>query len=94
MSVRSLRLLSVKKSKQKDFDKFLDKLFNVGLIDLKVVENFNVQESEDFDASDIEENTLSLLSRYVDESDFEESSLEKEAIKALISEIYMEACEV
>ena len=64
------------------------------LIDLKVVENFNVQESEDFDASDAEENTLSILSRYVDEADFEESSLEKEAIKSLISEIYIEACEV
>lgn len=83
-----------KKTKQKDFDKFLDKLFNVGLIDLKVVENFNVQESEDFDASDVEENTLSILSRYVDDADFEESSLEKEAIKKLLSEVYMEACEV
>ena len=83
-----------KKTNQKNFDKFLDKLFNVGLIDLKVVENFNVQESEDFDASDAEENTLSILSRYVDEADFEESSLEKEAIKSLISEIYIEACEV
>lgn len=83
-----------KKSKQKDFDKFLDKLFSTGLIDLKVVENFNVQEAEDFDASDVEENTLSILSRYVDESDFEDSSLVSEEIKALISEIYIEACEV
>ena len=83
-----------KKSKQKDFDKFLDKLFNVGLIDLKVVENFNVQDNEEFDASDVEENTLSILNRYVDESDFEESSLDKESIKGLISEIYREACEV
>ena len=83
-----------KKSSQKSFDKFLDKLFSVGLIDMKVVENFNVQESEEFDASDAEENTLSILSRYVDEADFEESSLQKDAIKALLSEIYMEACEV
>ena len=83
-----------KKSKQKDFDKFLDKLFNVGLIDMKVVENFNVQETEDFDASDAEENTLSILNRYVDEADFEDSSLEKAAIKALMSDIYQEACEV
>ena len=83
-----------KKTKQKDFDKFLDKLFSVGLIDLKVVENFNIQESDEFDVSDVEENTLSILSRYVDEADFEDSSLEKDAIKALISEIYMEACEV
>ncbi len=83
-----------KKSKQKDFDKFLDKLFNVGLIDMKVVENFNVQESDDFDVNDIDENTLSILNRYVDEAEFEESALEKEAIKSLISQVYMEACEI
>ncbi len=83
-----------KKTRQKDFDKFLDKLFNVGLIDLKVVENFNVQESDDFNTDDIEENTLSILSRYVDESDFSDSSLDKELVKALISDIYIEACEV
>ena len=83
-----------KKTKQKDFDKFLDKLFNAGLIDLKVVENFNVQESDEFDVSDVEENTLSILNRYVDDADFEESSIEKEAIKNLISEIYMESCEI
>ena len=61
---------------------------------MKVVENFNVQETEDFDASDAEENTLSILNRYVDEADFEDSSLEKAAIKALMSDIYQEACEV
>ena len=83
-----------KKSKQKDFDKFLDKLFNAGLIDLKVVDNFNVQEADEFDVSDVEENTLSILNRYVDDADFEESSIEKEAIKNLISEIYMESCEI
>ena len=89
-----VKVIVRKKSKQRDFDKFLDKLFNVGLIDLKVVENFNVQESDEFDVSDVEENTLSILSRYVDEAEFEESSLEKEAIKNLISDIYREACEV
>ena len=89
-----VKVIVRKKTKQKDFDKFLDKLFNVGLIDLKVVENFNVQESEEFDISDVEENTLSILSRYVDEAEFEESSLEKDAIKNLIADIYREACEV
>ena len=89
-----VKVIVRKKTSQRNFDKFLDKLFNVGLIDLKVVENFNVQESEEFDVSDVEENTLSILSRYVDEAEFEESSLEKEAIKNLISDIYREACEV
>ena len=83
-----------KKTKQKDFDKFLDKIFNVSPIDLKVVENFNVQEADEFDVDDVDENTLSILNRYVDDSEFEESSLEKAAIKQLLSDIYREACEV
>ena len=41
-----------KKTNQRNFDKFLDKIFNVNPIDLKVAENFNVQESEDFDVDD------------------------------------------
>ena len=89
-----VKVIVRKKTSQRNFDKFLDKLFNIGLIDLKVVENFNVQESEEFDVSDVEENTLSILSRYVDEAEFEESALEKDAIKNLIADIYREACEV
>ena len=58
------------------------------------MENFNVNETEEFDVSDVEENTLSILSRYVDDADFEESVLNKDDIKKLMSEIYMEACEV
>ena len=53
-----------------------------------------IDEIKEFDVSDVEENTLSILSRYVDEAEFEESSLEKDAIKNLISDIYREACEV
>lgn len=83
-----------KKTKQKDFDKFIDKLYKQDIIDIKIVENFSIQESEEFDVNDIEENTLSILNRYIEESDFNETSIEKEEIKNLISEIYREACEV
>ena len=43
---------------------------------------------------DIEENTLSILNRYVDDADYEDSTIQKDQIKKLISEIYREACEV
>ena len=43
---------------------------------------------------DAEENTLSILNRYVDEAEFDDTPLEKEALKKLISEVYQEACEV
>jgi len=61
---------------------------------MKIVENFNVQEGEEFQVEDIEENTLSILNRYVDEADYEDSSIQKDDIKNLISQIYREACEV
>lgn len=83
-----------KKTKQKDFDKFIDKLYKSDILELKIVENFAVQESEEFDVDDVEENTLSILNRYIEESEFEDSSLNKESIKKLISEIYIEACEI
>lgn len=83
-----------KKTNQKKFDKYLDELFSAGLIDLKIVENFNIQETENFNDNNSEENTLSILYRYVDESDFKDSTLNKTDIKKLLSKIYQEACEV
>ena len=89
-----VKVVVKKKSSQKDFDKFIDKIMKTSIIDIKIAENFNVQESDDFDVDTAEENTLSILSRYIDEADFEESSLDKDSIKSLVSEIYAEACEV
>ena len=89
-----VKVVVKKKSNQKDFDKFIDKIIKSNIIDIKIAENFNVQESGDFEVDTVEENTLSILSRYIDEADFEESSLDKDSIKKLVSEIYAEACEV
>jgi hypothetical protein len=41
-------------------------LWNSGL---KIIENFEIQENEDF-VIDEEENTISILNRYIDESEF------------------------
>ena len=83
-----------KKTDQKKFDKFVEKLLTADTLDVKVVENFNVQESDEFVVDDAEENTLSILNRYVDEAEFDDTPMEKEALKKLISEVYQEACEV
>ena len=37
------------------------------------------------------EDTLTLLNKYIQESDFD---LEKERVKTLLKEVYLEACEV
>ena len=58
--------------------------------ELKVVENFVIQESEEFEAFESED-TLSILNRYIEEA---EISLDKSMIQKLIQEIYQEACEL
>ena len=85
-----VKIIVRQKSNLKDFEKFIDKLYSVGVQDLKIIENFNVQESEDFDI-DEDENTLSILNRYIDESEFE---LETNIIKGIFKDLYRQACEV
>tara|TARA_B100000131_G_scaffold282911_1_gene290471 strand:+ start:742 stop:1389 length:648 start_codon:yes stop_codon:yes gene_type:complete len=85
-----VKLLVKKKSSPKKFDQFIDKLYAADVAELKVVENF--QEEIDHDNIDIEsEDTISLLSKYVEES---ESNINKSQIQSLIQEIYKEACEL
>jgi DNA repair exonuclease SbcCD nuclease subunit len=43
-----VKVIVRKKSKPKDFEKFIDKLYNVGIQELKIIENFEIQESENF----------------------------------------------
>ena len=85
-----VKVIVRKKSKPKDFEKFIDKLYSVGVQDLKIIENFDIQESEEFDI-DEEENTLSILNRYIDESEFE---LDKNVIKGIFQDLYRQVCEV
>ena len=85
-----VKVIVRKKSKPKDFDKFIDKLYSVGVQDLKIIENFDIQENEDFEV-DEEENTLSILNRYIDESEFQ---YDKNIIKGIFQDLYRQACEV
>ena len=85
-----VKVIVRKKTKVKEFDKFIDKLYSVGVQDLKIIENFDIQENEEFDI-DEEENTLSILSRYIDESEFD---YDKNIIKGIFEDLYRQACEV
>ena len=85
-----VKLIVRKKSHPKKFEKFVDKLYNSNVHELKVVENFQLQESEDFEAFESED-TLSILNRYVEESDI---NLEKSRIQEVIQSVYEEACEL
>jgi DNA repair exonuclease SbcCD nuclease subunit len=85
-----VKVIVRKKSKPKDFEKFIDKLYTVGIQDLKIVENFDIQENEDFEI-DEEENTMSILNRYIEEAEFE---FDKNIIKGIFQDLYRQACEV
>ena len=85
-----VKLIVKKKTDQKQFEKFIDKLYNSGIQDLKIVENYILQESEDFEVEETE-NTIGILNRYIDESEFEG---DKTLIKGILQKIYSEACEV
>jgi len=85
-----VKVIVRKKSSIKDFERFLDKLYTVGVQDLKIIENFIIEQSEDFQV-DEEENTLSILNRYIDESEF---NLDKSTIKDIFKDLYHEACEI
>ena len=79
-----------KKTDIKKFEKFVDKLYSSNIAELKIVENFEVQGSEDFEAFESED-TISILNRYIEES---EVNLDKSLIQKLLQEVYQEACEI
>ena len=85
-----VKVIVRKKSKPKDFEKFIDKLYSIGVQDMKIIENFQITESEDFEV-DEEENTISILNRYIEESDLE---LDKGMVKKIIQDLYRQSCEV
>ena len=85
-----VKVIVRKKSKPKDFEKFIDKLYSVGVQELKIIENFEIQESEDFKV-DEDENTLSILNRYIDDSEFD---FDKSTIKNILQDLYQQASQV
>ena len=85
-----VKLFIRSRNSQLQYDKFLDKLLKAGIIDLKVVENTAVNDTEvDLDGEKVED-TLTLLNKYIEDSDFE---LKKDRVKTLLKEVYLEACE-
>ena len=85
-----VKIIVRKKSDITKFEKFVDKLYAANVADLKIVENFQVQESEEFEVEESED-TISILDRYIEES---ETDLEKSVIQKILKEIYQEACEM
>ncbi len=78
------------KPRPKEFEKVIDKLYSAGVADLKIVENFDIHENEEFEAFETED-TLSILNRYIEES---EVDIDKSKIQMIMKQVYQEACEM
>jgi DNA repair exonuclease SbcCD nuclease subunit len=85
-----VKVIVRKKTNPKNFEKFIDKIFKSNVHELKIVENFQIQENDDFEAIESED-TLSILNRYINES---ETQLDRAEIQKIINDIYREACEM
>lgn len=86
-----VKLIVRKKTDAKKYEKFVDKLLSSNIAELKLVESFveNNIELEDYDPES--EDTISILSKYIDESD---ATINKQEIKKIIHQVYKEACEL
>jgi len=73
------------------FEKYLEYLYSQNPAEVKIVENFQVVEGEEILEDIQSENTLSILNRYITES---ENELDKSVLKNMIQEVYRESCEV
>ena len=87
-----VKLVVRKKTDTKKFEKFVDKLYSANVADMKIVENFDFSGWYESAGDEVEtEDTLSILNRYIKES---EVDLDKNRIEILIGEVYQEACEL
>jgi DNA repair exonuclease SbcCD nuclease subunit len=86
-----VKVVVKKKENKVKFEKFIDFLLEQNIQDLKVIEEVEI--NDNFDAEDEVENedTLSLLKKYVDESEIELNKIE---VKNILNSIYQEAFQV
>ena len=84
-----VKVIVRQKTDIKKFEKFIDKVTDVAA-DIKIVENFDIQDPEEFEVFESED-TLSILNRYIQEA---EIKLDKSKVKNIMRQTYQEACEL
>jgi len=86
-----IKIFVEERTDNNSFEQVLEKLYDIGVHDIKVIESDNLDlddTKENFEGED----TLTTLNRYIDET--ENINLDKNSIKNIIKSIYIEACEV
>jgi len=84
-----VKLVVKKKTNPKQFEKFFDKLSDSNPIEIKVIDEIEIEEQsmEVFES----EGTVAILDKYIDNAEVE---LNKNTLKSLMQSIYKEASEV
>jgi hypothetical protein len=84
-----VRLVVVKKTDFYKFDRFVDKLYDCNLLELKIIEDFSEFETEAMGEEEFNvEDTMTVLSDFVDTIS---TDLEKTRIKSILQTLYVEA---
>ena len=85
-----VKVIVRKKTDTKNFEKFIDKVTDVVSLDIKIVENFDIQDPEEFEVFESED-TISILNRYIEEAEIQ---LDKSRVQNIMRQTYQEACEL
>jgi DNA repair exonuclease SbcCD nuclease subunit len=86
---KHLKLIVVNKTDHYKFDKFLEKIYQSNPLELKIIEDLSEFESDALDDENLDlEDTMSLLSQYVDSL---ETEANKDRIKTIMKTLYVEA---
>ena len=87
-----VKVIVRQKTDTKKFEKFIDKLYNSNVAEVKVVENFDFNGWYAHDIEPLEsEDTMSILNRYIEEA---EINLDKSKVQKILQSVYQEACEM
>ena len=78
-----------KKNLKKRYDKFLEKLYAMDLLELRILEDFSEFEEGQIDEEEIDvEDTMSILTNYVDSVN---TDIDKGTLKNVLRTLYIEA---
>ena len=83
-----VKVVVVNKTNPYLFDTLINRLYQIGPIDITIAEDFTEQEDIQDDDVDQAEDTTTILNKYVDNLT---TDLEKDKIKTLLRELYVEA---
>jgi DNA repair exonuclease SbcCD nuclease subunit len=83
-----VKVVVVNKTNPYVFDMFMNKLFEIGTIDISVAEDFTELEDISDDDIDQAEDTVTILNKYVDNLT---TDLDKDKLKVLLKDIYVQA---